>query len=333
MNVVILNDTRADMHHGCTRVMRLLESGLARHGLTVTATSPVRHDWQRDAAFRSAMANADLIIINGEGTLHHGKEGAARLLSVVDFAGDTPVALINALYQDNPADWSKWLEKLSYIATRDNRSADEIASRIARRPEVIPDLTLSARIVSKPEVDAIIYGDSVHNAVSERLAALASADDAPLIPSVSVRKRMKGRNPVVRALRRWWIARDLRRARAENPTLELCQTEDDYAARIAGAGLHVTGRFHGVCYAMAARTPFVAVASNSWKIEALIADAGLAPWRVTTAEGLDACMARHASKLNFSTQELEALDAFLTKADTGAEAMFATLRNLAQHVP
>ncbi len=331
MKVVILNDTRPDHHHGCSRVMRLLEDGLLRHGMTITGRSPVRHDWLADKALRRAMTDADLIVINGEGTLHHGKPAAARLLGVTDVAGTTPVALVNALYQDNPVDWVPWLDKLAYISTRDSRSAEEIASRIGRRPVVVPDLTLSRSIAQGPVTAPIVYGDSVTAAVSAALAQRARAQLAPLVPSLSQLKRPKGRTRLTRLLRRWWVDRYQRHMMANNPTLTLCATEDAYAARIASAGLHVTGRFHGVCFSMAAGRPFVAVASNSWKIEALIADAGLAPWRVTTADQLADRLAGPAADLGFSVAEQAALTDFLDRASKGAEAMFASLAELARN--
>ena len=329
MNVVILNDTRADMHHGCSRVMRLLEEGLERHGLTISARSPVRHDWQSDATLRTAIAGASLIVINGEGTLHHGSRHAARLLAVTDVAGDTPVALVNALYQDNPPEWAKWLHKLSYIATRDSRSAAEIARLTGKTPTVIPDLSMSERITKNSEPSTLVFGDSVEADVTTHLADLARGQGMPLVPSVSVLKRSKGRTAIGRALRNLWIKRHLRRAKVANPTLDICTTEGAYASRIAAASLYVTGRFHGVCYALAAGTPFVAVKSNSWKIEALVADAGLAPWRVMALDNLDKCLARGPDHLAFDPAERAALARFLDGATAGAEKMFADLGTLA----
>lgn len=327
VKVVILNDTSIERHHGCTRVMRLLQEGLVRHGFTVSARSPVRHDWRRDAAIRAAMEDAALIVINGEGTLHHGKSAAADLLSVTDVAGDTPVALINTLYQDNPPDWSKWLNKMAYVSTRDSRSADQVEMCTGRRPFVVPDLSLSARVAPQPTIDKIIYGDSIKEEVARQLADLARSERAPLVPSVSAYKGMRnGDGFFARLRRRRMIARHLRRVKAVNPTLELCASEDAYANRVASAGLYVTGRYHGTCYAMAAGIPFVAVKSNSWKIEALIADAGLAQWRVTAAQGLLGRLARQ--DLAYRDHERAALDKFLDDAAASAEAMFSNLRAL-----
>ena len=104
LNAVILNDTRGDNHFGCFRVMRMIEANLAVRGINVIANSIVRTDWEKNRSFLEAMAKSDLVVINGEGTLHHGSRHGERLLKVVDHPARAgkPVVLVNALYQDNP---------------------------------------------------------------------------------------------------------------------------------------------------------------------------------------------------------------------------------------
>jgi len=107
-SAIILNDTSTRYHHGCTRVMRLLLAGLERQGLNIIARSPARHDWAQDSVFLRALENADVVVINGEGTLHHGRPAGAALLAVVDHpACHAPVALINALWEENPPECAK----------------------------------------------------------------------------------------------------------------------------------------------------------------------------------------------------------------------------------
>src|SRR3546814_15358610 len=81
--------------------MRRIEENLRCRGISITAVSPVRHDWEGDASFLKAMAACDIIVINGEGTLHHGAPHGEILLKVVDHPVRTtkPVVLINALYR------------------------------------------------------------------------------------------------------------------------------------------------------------------------------------------------------------------------------------------
>ena len=51
--------------------------------------------------------------------------------------------------------------------------------------------------------------------------------------------------------------------------------EFEYVRNLLRSRLHVSGRFHAVCFAIATETPFLALTSNAWKIEALVEDIGI----------------------------------------------------------
>lgn len=329
--VVLLNDTRADRHHGCARVMRLLEEGLARHGLRVLARSPVRHDWAADPAITDALARASLVVINGEGTLHHVAPAGRRLLAVLDHpaARGTPVALVNALWQENPPDWGRLADRLALASLRDSRSLAAFRAQSSAPARLVPDLSLSARIPAPGPRQGVLVGDSVRPATTETLRALAVAGGHALAPSLSDPPPRKGRT----ALSRWWRARrpsaQAWARLAASPGFALDPTEEAHASRIAGARLLVTGRFHGACYAMAAGTPFLALASNSWKMEVLLADAGLSPRRLAPPEALPDLVARGPDAWAWSPEEAASLGRFLDRARDDAETLFADLAALA----
>ncbi|MQY41758.1 hypothetical protein GG681_03840 [Epibacterium sp. SM1969] len=323
---VILNDTRADFHHGCSRVMSVLEQGLAAQGLTVTARSPLRHKWWEDCAFLHHLAQADRVVINGEGTLHHGRPAGLDLLKVVRHeACRAPVYLVNALYQENPQDWHSHLQDFAGIWVRDSRSADELAASGVHCNGVLPDLTLCGGAL--PDLPSkrsgTIVGDSVDHNVSKALRALAQQLDAAFIPSLSHLKKPKGRNFFSRFLREYYISRYEHRAQREFPPLYLSRTAEDYADRLSYAELHVTGRFHGVCFSLLTQTPFVTLQSNSWKIETLLADLGLSTTRLVPAQDLQDALA--TTDWAFSPAELDNIRSTLVVAQENAARMFETI--------
>jgi hypothetical protein len=130
--VVVINDTSTRSHHGCARVMRLLLDGLDRHGLEVIARSPARHDWTSGSGFLATLGRADLVVINAEGTLHHGRPAGAKLLSVIPdmTTRGIPVAVVNALWQDNPQEWAELLSGVALVAARDAQSGAELAAHL-----------------------------------------------------------------------------------------------------------------------------------------------------------------------------------------------------------
>lgn len=321
---VILNDTSTRYHHGCARVVRLLIEGLERHGLTITARSAARNDWEKDADFLRALAEADVIVINGEGTLHHGRDAGAKLLRVATHpARRAPVALVNALWQDNPADWAAPLGTFSLLAARDSASAADMAKASGREVRWLPDLSLSAPAgIGEHLRKGIVIGDSVKLPARKALARAALAlPAATFLPTKTLNGRIwrsrLARGVLLRAYTMTWTAR--------TPPFRMAETEEDYLALLAEAELHITGRFHGVCLSMLTETPFLALASNASKIERLLADSGLGAARLLTPEAL----LEPPRSAPFSAAEIASIRAFRDKASREAEALFADIAALA----
>lgn len=81
--------------------------------------------------------------------------------------------------------------------------------------------------------------------------------------------------------------------------------------QLAGAELVVTGRFHGVCLAIPARRPFLALASNTHKVEGLLADAQPSP----AGRLLAAPPADPAGRIAWFDQAIDELRRHLTQSD------------------
>ncbi|WP_099273870.1 polysaccharide pyruvyl transferase family protein [Limimaricola cinnabarinus] len=324
LRAVILNDTSTRYHHGCARVMRLLAEGLERHGLSVTARSPARHDWAADEGFLDAMRAAQVIVVNGEGTLHHGRPAGARLLEVAGHParGATPLALVNALWQDNPESWSAPLSRFDLIAARDSESARAMAGAAGRDARWLPDLSLSApaHVAPLPR-HGVIVGDSVKPGPRRVLGRAATRlDAATLVPTKTLNGGPWRFAPARAALAAAWYGG------LGLPALEMPATEAAYLDRIARARLHLTGRFHAVCLSMLTETPFLALGSNASKIERLLADAGLGPSRLLPPEAL----AEPPGEAPFTEDEVQAIRRFREMAQDRAEALFADIAALAR---
>ena len=325
--VVILNDTATEGHHGCSRVMMVLRDGLAAEGIAVRASLGTGQRWWRDRAFMAALANADGIIINGEGTLHHGRPRAEALLKIAAHpAARAPLFLVNSLYQDNPPEWAAYLDRFSAIYARDRRSAAEISGVSHRAARAVPDLTLCRGALGAPATTrhGVLIGDSVDREIAARLAMASDAPGRSLVPILARPRSVKGKSRFRRTLRLLTALRLARALKARHPHYRPSRTADDYAAALRASALHVTGRFHGVCFSLLTDTPFVAVASNSWKTEALLADIGLSGERLL---GLDAAIgaAGEAEAHAFSDADRAAIAAYLAKAQNEAAQMFAEI--------
>lgn len=68
---LIVNDTSYENHHGCELVIKNIHKLLEKNNIKVIATNPTGVDWFKNRKFIRSIYKADIVIINGEGTLHH----------------------------------------------------------------------------------------------------------------------------------------------------------------------------------------------------------------------------------------------------------------------
>ncbi len=79
---ILINDTSTKPHLGCRLVVSQIFKLAASHGIQMVATSSVHTDWRTQPALQDEMRKADIVIVNGEGTLHHSSRQAKALAEV-----------------------------------------------------------------------------------------------------------------------------------------------------------------------------------------------------------------------------------------------------------
>ena len=264
MKALILNDTRSSNHLGCILVIQQLESLCHEVGIEISAMIRFGRDFTTRVA--DEIPRCDVVIINGEGTMHHDSLGAMAIMEAGLLAADRgrPVALINTVWQEN-YQTNALLAKCSWIATRESLSR-ECIEKVGFAATVVPDLTLSAdpeRLFSGSKSTASpIVMDDVRSDLSLALARYASSRRLPFFP-------MGGRSSLGTC--KGW-EKFLKFGVASNWARQLRMGQ---VSAVRDASLIVTGRFHGICLAILARRPFVAFSSNTHKIEGLLRDANL----------------------------------------------------------
>jgi hypothetical protein len=134
MQVVIVNDTGALRHAGCQLVMSAFRSKLARHGITLIGTIPI--GTRNFSVHHELLRKADLVIVNGEGSIHHGNH-----LELLEIASNYPSCLLNCVYQANPK--IEALGQFLYVAARESLSVAALAEHDVRA-DLVPDVALAA---------------------------------------------------------------------------------------------------------------------------------------------------------------------------------------------
>lgn len=258
--VLVLNDTRrAGAHVGCHTVMSNILHLCAHNGLEVVGTIETT-DALDSAKFHEGLVSADIVLVNGEGTMHHDAPAALALARAVRHArkAGRKTALINSVWQHNK-ELNASLADFDHVAVRDSLSLAECKAAGAADALFAPEYSLLAR-ADAPDVPTrsrvghvtpCLVTDSVLQPVSERLYNYAAAQKLPFRYMVTwFWQPEMGRHPI---------------SRSGSLTL----------AELRAAPLVIAGRFHAVCLAMRYGVPFLALPSNTHKVEALLRDAGL----------------------------------------------------------
>jgi hypothetical protein len=235
MRFAILGN-HAAYHSGSRAVMDYLMSAL--HG-DIVISAPDAYDEVR------ARSDYDVLIVNGEGSMHHGAPTFRRKMEVIAWAVSLgkQVHLVNSLWQQNPSDFDETLRSLREVTVREVMSARDLAERHGIAANVALDFSYFAPVARSwfaRNWSGRLVTSEHRDPMTGRWTML---DQGPL-----------KRAPVASLTRMSW-------SRLVNS--------------LRGAKLFVTGRHHGVYAACRAEVPFLAYRGNSHKIEGLIASAGV----------------------------------------------------------
>ncbi|AZB63904.1 polysaccharide pyruvyl transferase family protein [Cereibacter sphaeroides] len=314
----IFNDTSISGHYGCTAVMGTILRELAARDVAPAYLWPVAEDWKPHAASLDRV-RPDLIVVNGEGTIHHSAE-RKRTRDLIDLAAharklQVPAHLINASIEALDLQALEGLRQFTTIHVRETGSLRYLARHgIAAR--CVPDLSLGQPAPAAAAArSGILVTDSVLGEAARRLREFAAAVGAG-------HERMKPR------IGRWEkLRRDMGRLVRRSPALREWRPISDPCAfirRVAGAELVVTGRFHSVLLAILTDTPFVALASNTGKTEAVLMDVFGRTDRLIREEDLadPAFLRRLEGGLSFTEAERDALASYREGAARARATLF-----------
>src|SRR5690606_27728585 len=141
LNVLILNDTRFEYHHGCSRVMNVIDLHLKKYNCNTEYVS-LEERWDLSELIKRKIIQSDIVLINGEGTIHDNSKLGIILTKVARFAfyHNVKSYLINATFQNNTEISYEDLKYFTLISVRESRSLAEL-KKININAKVVPDLT------------------------------------------------------------------------------------------------------------------------------------------------------------------------------------------------
>jgi polysaccharide pyruvyl transferase WcaK-like protein len=331
--VVILNDTRVDRHHGCSRVMAAIESLASKNGLRILASNSAHSDWRQNTDFMGQLKNAKLVIVNGEGTIHHSLPAGLKLLEIGDFAKkmEIPAVLINTGWENNCEKFNEHLKSFCLVSARDSLSQSQIhkAGIACLR---VPDLSL---YLESPMIEGrrnnIGFTDSVCKSVSIEIANIQAKLREVSFP---IQYSSEGFQGSWKFFREYLSKQDLLAPRILASTLDLRikqfknQTRDTrgYLDKMSRFELIVSGRFHACALAILMKTPFITAPTNSHKIRALVHDANLCSWRLNMPLNQNNIL--RAKEIGWEKGEEKSITEYVNYAREAADDLFSQIKKL-----
>jgi polysaccharide pyruvyl transferase WcaK-like protein len=335
-NLLVLNDTRFEQHHGCSRVMNCIDFYANKYAKNVEYLS-LNEDWQTSESAKQKIIFADIIIVNGEGTIHHNAQRGLSLIKVASFAKhyQSKCYLINMTYQENPQFYCEYLKDFEAIYVRESYSYNELkALNIDSR--VVADLTFSFEPSQKKDSSSnqIVITDSVITSITQSLIKKFVSDHNTLFSSIfnyntTKTSKLTFTSRVVNVIKNNNYKTLLNKFRSyffdechkDLWVIQHCHT--DYASFLSQAEVVLCGRFHAMTICLNNEIAFLAIESNSHKISGTLADIGLDLKRfIVTPESIS-----NDFLINFKYSESEKLliKNYSRKAKKDIKSMFENI--------
>ena len=292
----IVNDTRYDNHHGCLTVIRNLENAMRTRGWSCGGALPVGAKPSDINRYLGARRSPDLVIVNGEGSLHDEGRNCRRLLAVChELQKKYPVVLVNALWE-NVTDplAGKVLRGFRSVYTRDRQSQQEIVD-LDVDAGCAPDLTfLSYPSFNRDSFEGsgrYLCTDSVVRSWSDSAYQYCSASDeldylTMFTPTVTHKRGISGyvksaKNVIYPRL----YSKTSLRVPPKYRALTSMAFDDTYdlLVKMQEYDAICVARFHALCFAIQQGIPFLVADTNSRKSISLLAELGMPEDRFTIA--------------------------------------------------
>lgn len=333
---VILNDTSYDFHHGCEIVMSNIIYLLREIGLETIDTNSVGVNWKSNEEFMHNMSDADIVIVNGEGTLHHNSIRVKELSPIGKYVKENlniPIVLINTTYQDNGPEIAMYMKYFDLIFVRETMSQNDL-KQFSIESKVVPDMTFYTKfnLSSKLINNSIGTTDSVYDNVSKSLYDLSIKNRYQYLPALTTPNIKDLNKIVIFKTIKFYLRKIIRYIQWKlfkrfdiilMGTFNYIGDYKHYIQKIANLNFIFIGRYHALCFALKTLTPFFAIKSNSHKIESMLEDIGIDHERIVNHSDLD-----NLKLKPFTREEETKIKTYINHAPIKIEAMFQEIKKL-----
>lgn len=327
-SVVLLNDTSFENHHGCNIVVENIKRNLEKRNIKLLATNPIGKDWKKNKSFLNYLNQADGVVVNAEGTIHDDSEYAYSLLEIVNYT-NKPCFLINMTYQNNSEKFSKLVSRFSKVYVRETFSKKEL-EKDNIESVVVPDMTFYKlkKDYLEREKKEVYITDSHDIKKSEQLYNIAKKNEIVFLPIIAPFIKYSSLHGFSKLLKYKFFnnygifIEKFVKLKYKYKRFLFVKKEEDLLEEIKNCNLLISARFHAICLSLHFSAPFVAISSNTFKIESLLNDIGLGDKRIINFEDLNDFEKIKSAYNYFEEDEITKINEYIVNANQKIELMF-----------
>lgn len=333
---VILNDTSYESHHGCETVVKNIKELLLKNNIETIDTNPVGKNWLENKSFLENMSKVNIVVVNGEGTLHHSQPRAKELITIGKYVEENiniPIVLINSTYQENSDELAKYMKYFDLVFVRETLSKNEL-EKYDIKSIVVPDMTFYSKydLSQKNTSNKIGATDSVYIELSQKLYEMTLNKKYEYLPALTNPKyKIDSLRNFLRLIK-FRIFKTMKfilfnfNYKLIHQSVRMFYYIDgynNYIQKISNLEFLIVARYHSLCFSLKTLTPFVALKSNSHKIEGMLEDIGIGEKRIIEENDIF-----NIEIKKFSDEEKERILEYIQSAPLKIENMFKQIRKL-----
>lgn len=331
MRYFLLNDTRSGLHHGCEVVMQNLIESLCIQDANPEILTLCTGQKISEEKWEIILNSIDVVLINGEGTLHSASAYGFFLLKLGHQAKlrNKFVALINSTWENNPDSWIGLVQDFDLITLRDQKSFHTLKNYNLPQLYYAPDLTfisnhniLEKRILS---TNNIIVNDSVYAGIADQLFEISRTRKFsyyPITRKLPTKEGIVGYNTKKLNKQKLYnilsnISFGLFKPRRFYQDLSYAiDNTVEFKNKLLQSKFVITGRYHCLCFCLQMQIPVLIIASNTNKMKNLLEDIGLDDRHITLEELKEFTNDELYQRAKYSDNEIEKLLHFNRHAKT-----------------
>jgi len=330
---ILINNTKSENHHGCYTVITQIDKFLKKNFIKLVYSHDTNLTFENYLLFiNKKNINFDILIINGEGSLHSSSKKAEDIIEIGYWTKKVlkkRVVLINSVFQNNNQLLISKIKAFDLIYVRDKFSQNYLSKNNVEC-NYAPDLVFSyykrKKLINS---DEIIFTDSVFRNTSHDLFNFYKIfKNAQFVP-LSTRPSIYFFKAYIRFIARYYILKiPFIFNKYKNIDYEIQKkylTYRDFINKISSSKINICARYHAIVFSLIFRVPFVALKSNTHKVESLLHEIGLENRLIKIEEIRNINLITFSS---YSNKEIYLIENFINKSKSKINDMFTKIKKL-----